>query len=210
MIAPMTADAREAAEAAPPAPARPRRVWDADRALSLSAMAVGICTLFITLYQTHLTRQAQSASVLPYLAFGLTSTNDGAYLTLRNDGVGPGRLDAVRVHFKGRTTVADPYDFFLANRSGPKPSGLAVDRVTPGRLLPANSTIQMLGCSGNTDRLAVLREMVKLFALADVPPSWLDELQAQGGDKAVIEIDYSSVYGDRWRIRSDQLVPQPF
>ena len=44
-----------------------------------------------------------------------SSTNDGAYLTLRNDGVGPGRLDAVRVHYKGRTATLDPYDFYLAN-----------------------------------------------------------------------------------------------
>jgi len=177
--------------------------------LSLSAMAVGVCSLFITLYQTYLTRQAQSASVLPYFAFAITSTNDGAYLTLRNDGVGPGRLDAVRVHYKGRTTPVDPFDFFVANRNGPKPAGLSVDRVMPGRLLPANSTILMLGCSGEGDRQAVLGEMVRLFALADVPPSWLDELRAHSGDKAVIEIDYSSVYGDRWRIRSDQFVPRP-
>jgi hypothetical protein len=208
MTTPMPAD--DAGEAvAAPAP-RPRRAWDADRVLSLSAMAVGVCSLFITLYQTHLTRQAQSASVLPYLAFAITATNDDAYLTLRNDGVGPARLDAVRVHHKGRTTPLDPFDFYLANRSGPKPPGLSVDRVAPGRLLPANSTIRMLGVSGGTGRIAVLGEMITLFALADVPPSWLDELKAHGGDKAVIEIDYSSVYGDRWRIRSDQFVPRPF
>ena len=147
--------------------------------------------------------------MLPYLAFGITSNGDGVYVTLRNDGVGPGRLDAVRVHHKGRTTPVDPFDFFLANRSGPKPPGLSVDRVTPGRLLPANSTILMLGCSGDGDRVTMLRELITLFALADVPPSWVDELQARGAEKAVIEIDYSSVYGERWRIRSDRLVPQP-
>jgi hypothetical protein len=50
----------------------------------------------------------------------------------------------------------------------------------------------------------------KRFAGADVPPSWLGELQAHGGDTAVIEIDDSSAYGDRRRIRSDRFVPQPF
>lgn len=171
-------------------------------------MAVGVCSLFITLYQTYLTREAQSASVLPYLAFGVTSTNDGAYLTLRNDGVGPARLESVRIHFKGQTTAVDPYDFFLAHRTGTPPPGLSVDRVTPGRLLPANSTIQMLGVSG-PERIKALGDMLRLFALADAPPSWLDELQARGGDKAVIDIVFASVYGERWRIRSDQPVPQP-
>lgn len=140
----------EVEPSAPPPPARPRHRLNTDRVLSLSAMAVGVCTLFLTPYQTHLTRQQQSASVLPSLAFGITSTRDGAYLTLRNDGVGPGRLEAVRIHHRGR-----------------------------------------------------------LFAMADAPPSWI-EGKAHATDKAVIGIEYSSVFGDRWRIRSDQLVPQPF
>jgi hypothetical protein len=190
-------------------PATPARRWSTDRIVSLSAMAVGVCSLFITLYQTYLTREAQSASVLPYLAFGIMSTNDGAYLTLRNDGVGPARLESVQIHFRGQTTNADPYDFFLAHRTGLPPPGLSVDRVTPGRLLPANSTIQMLGISGSAERIKTLGDMLRLFAVADAPPSWLDELQARGDDKAVIDIVFSSVYGDRWRIRSDQLVPQP-
>jgi hypothetical protein len=194
----------------PPAEPPPSvRRWSTDRIVSLSAMAVGVCSLFITLYQTYLTREAQSASVLPYLAFGIMSTNDGAYLTLRNDGVGPARLESVQIHFRGQTTNADPYDFFLAHRTGLPPPGLSVDRVTPGRLLPANSTIQMLGISGSAERIKTLGDMLRLFAVADAPPSWLDELQARGDDKAVIDIVFSSVYGDRWRIRSDQLVPQP-
>jgi hypothetical protein len=192
--------------AAPPTPA-PR--WSTDRIVSLSAIVVGVCSLFITVYQTYLTREAQSASVLPYLAFGITSTNDGAYLTLRNDGVGPARLESVRIHFQGQTTDVDPYDFFLAHRTGPPPPGLSVDRLTPGRLLPANSTIQMLGVSGGAERVKTLGDMLRLFAIADAPPSWLDELQARSGDKAVIDIVFSSVYGDRWRIRSDRPVPQP-
>jgi hypothetical protein len=200
------------ADAAPPSPQPPTapRRWSADRIVSLSAMAVGVCSLFITLYQTWLTREAQSASVLPYLSFGITSTDaDGAYLTLRNDGLGPARLEAVQIHFKGRTTQVDPYDFFLAHRTGPPPPGLSVDRVTPGRLLPANATIQMLGVPGGPERMTALGDMLRLFAIADAPPSWLDELQARSADKAVIDIVFSSVYGDRWRIRSDQLVPQP-
>ena len=202
-------DAAADALSSPAEPVAPARRWSTDRIVSLSAMAVGVCSLFITLYQTWLTREAQSASVLPYLTFGVVSNNDGAYLTLRNDGLGPARLEAVQIHYKGRTTAIDPYDFYLANRTGPQPTGLSVDRVTPGRLLPANATILMVGVSGNTDRLTTLGEMLRLFTIADAPPSWLDELKARGGEKAVIDIVFSSVYGDRWRIRSDQQVPQP-
>jgi hypothetical protein len=41
-----------------------------------------------------------------------------------------------------------------------------------------------------------------------------DEATATGGDgppldKAVLEIEYSSVYGEHWRVRSDRVVPEP-
>ena len=173
-------------------------------------MAVGVCSLFITLYQTYLTRQAQAASVLPYLAFGVTSNNDGAYITLRNDGVGPAHIEAFRILYKGRVREQDPYEFYLAEKPEAAATGnLSVDRVTPGRLLPAGSTIPMLGGGAGLQPNPLLGDMLRLFSLADAPQPWLVELGALGTDKAVLEIVYSSVYGDRWRLRSDQFVPQP-
>jgi hypothetical protein len=192
----------------PPAPALPHRPRDADRIVASTAIAIGLFSLFVTVYQTCLTRQAQSASVLPYLAFGITSNDEGAYLTLRNDGVGPARIEAFRIHYKGRTQATGPYEFYLAMKPDTR-ANLAVDQVTPGRLLPANATIQMCGVAG-ADRNAVLAEMLKLFALADAPRAWLVSLGAVGIEKAVMEVEYSSVYGDRWRLRSDQFVPQSF
>lgn len=199
--------------AAPPAPAaavRPRRMWDTDRIVALSAMAVGLCTLFITLYQTYLTRQAQSASVLPYLVFAINSTNQGAYITLRNDGVGPARVEDLRIRFRGREHQKDPYDFFLEQQPNATGAALSVDRVMAGRFIPAGSTIQMLGSEAGPQRVPMLAELLRLFAIAEVPKAWLLATGATNPDKAVIEITYTSVYGDRWRLRSDQTVPQPF
>jgi hypothetical protein len=136
----------------PPESVVVRRRWNADRIVALTAIAIGVFSLFVTVYQTYLTRQAQSASVLPYLAFG----------------------------------------------------------VTPGRLLKANTTIQMFGGGGGPDRGPMLGNMLRLFALADAPPAWLASLGATATEKAVMEVEYSSVYGDRWRLRADQRVPQSF
>src|SRR5215510_16049588 len=94
----------------PAEPARPRAAWNTDRVVALSAMAVGLCTLFITLYQTYMTRQAQSASVLPYLVFAVNSNDAGAYITLRNDGVGPAMVEDLRIRYRGHEHLKDPYD----------------------------------------------------------------------------------------------------
>ena len=53
---------------------------------------------------------------------------------------------------------------------------------------------------------AMLPEMLKLFDIAEVPAAWYTRWggKAQHG---VIEIRYSSVYGERWRVRSDRIVP---
>jgi hypothetical protein len=167
-----------------------------------------VFSLFVTVYQTYLTRQAQSASMLPYLAFGVTSTNDGAYITLRNDGVGPARIEAFRIHYKGTTRDVDPYEYYLALKPAAPTSRLTVDKPTPGRLMPANTTIQMFGVAG-ADREPMLAEMLRVFALADVPRAWLVSMGAVDTEKAVMDVVYSSVYGDRWRLRSDQFVPAP-
>ena len=186
---------------------RVRPAWNADRILSLSAILIGVCTLFITLYQTHLTRQAQSAQVYPYLVVGISSNDDGTYITLRNDGVGPARIEDVRIHYRGKAHANDPYEFFLAQRPSFNANRVGVDKVTPGRFVPAGTSIQMVGTAGEV-RLEALKEFLQLFALADAPRAWLAEAGALGGEKAVIEITYSSVYGDRWRLRSNASVPE--
>lgn len=198
----------EALPAAAPPPPSIRRRLEADRVLSVSAIVIGLCSLFITLYQTHLTRQAQHAQVLPYLVFGITSNDGGTHITLRNDGVGPARIVDVRIHYRGRAHTVDPYEFFVAERPAFNASRITVDTVAPGRVVPAGTTIEMVGTSAADARIAVLQEMLRLFALADAPRAWLAEVGASSGEKAVIEVTYSSVYGERWVARSATLVPE--
>ena len=62
---------------------------DTDRILSVSAMVIGVGSLFVILYQTHLMRQSQHASVMPYLMIGFTSNSGGIHVNLRNAGIGP-------------------------------------------------------------------------------------------------------------------------
>jgi hypothetical protein len=187
---------------------RLRASFTTDRIVSLSAMAVGVGSLFVIVYQTHLMRQAQSASALPYLMVGMQANTEGAYLTVRNTGLGPALIEHVRIRHEGRTFDEDPYDFFIRMRPDRNIPALSVDRVAVGRLIPAGEGLMALGMSGK-ERDPMLIDLLKLFEVVEVPRSWLVNFNIPlNAKRAVIEITYSSVYGDRWRVTSDRIVPQ--
>jgi hypothetical protein len=176
--------------------------------VSLSAMMVGVGSLFVITYQTHLMRQAQSASALPYLMVGVQSNSEGAYLTLSNKGLGPALIESVRILHEGRAFDEDPHDYFVRMRPDRNIPALSVDRLAVGRLIPAGERLMTLGMDGE-ERGRMLVDLLNLYELADVPRAWLVNLHVPtNARRAVIEITYSSVYGARWRITSDRLVPE--
>jgi hypothetical protein len=181
-----------------------------DRVVSLSAMIVGLGSLFIIVYQTALLREQQAASMLPYLMIGIMATSEGTYIVARNTGVGPALIEDVVVRYHGGEIKQDPHDFFREARPEVAALGLSVDRLIPGRLVSAGEGVLMLGTEGE-GAPPMLGEFLKLFDLGDAPQSWYDGAGAvkSGPDKAVIEITYRSVYGDRWRVTSDTVVPKP-
>jgi hypothetical protein len=199
--------------------------WDTDRTVAVCAMLVGLGSLFIVLYQTKLISEQQKASVLPYLMIAYTSGNDGAWFDLRNVGLGPARIDRIRVRRGDSAFDGDPYGYY-ATLAGVKVPADHVyrDRVLPGMLIPSGSVWHMLG-SPNPQPMA--GELLRTFAFVAVQdpvpshgPSAVSPVDATRGadpssgaaappaEKAVLEIDYASVYGELWRIRSDRVVPE--
>jgi hypothetical protein len=92
------------------------------------------------------------------------------------------------------------------------------DRVLPGMLIPSGTVWQMIG-SPTPGPMG--RELVRIFELVAVadPPRTKPPAATEGAgpdpspptapsEKAVLEIEYASVYGERWRIRSDGVVPE--
>ena len=112
--------------------------------------------------------------------------------------------------------ATDPYTFFLEGDANRRKLPLTVDSAVPGRLLPAGEGIQMVGVDGQflTDetRAVMFKDLLQTFALAEVPRNWYEGVGLAAVDprRAVIEVVYSSIYGDRWRIRSSSFVPEPF
>ena len=183
---------------------------DSDRLLGATAMVVAVASLVALMYQTYLMREAQHASVLPYVTFGVMANNDqGSTLWIRNTGIGPALIEDVRIRYKGREIETEPIDFFYAQHGGRVDYGLETDKIQPGRLVPVGEWINTLGAKGPPEAPQFfLAELLKLFEVAEVPRAWYANTKTDGGDKAVVEIIYASVYGDRWRVRSDRLVPE--
>jgi hypothetical protein len=182
---------------------------NADRVVALSAMLIGLGSLFIIVYQTALLREQQAASALPYLMIGIMANDKQTYIVTRNTGVGPALIEDVVVRYHANDIKKDPYDFFRDVRPD-FAGGLSVDRLIPGRLVSAGETVLMLGSEGE-GAVPMVREILSLFDLGDAPQAWYDGVgvQKSGPDKAIVEVTYRSVYGDRWRVTSDSVVPQP-
>ena len=172
-------------------------------------MVVGVGSLVVIMYQTHLMRQAQTASVLPYLMIAVNSNEHGVYLSLRNAGIGPAMIEDVRVRYQGRDIAGDAFDFYTGLSSDRAKLPLSVDRIMPGRLIPAGETIHMLGVSGSAQG-RMLEDLLRTFEVAEVPRSWLTNvgIPLSGANRAILEIVYASVYGDRFVVRSDRIVSE--
>ena len=181
-----------------------------DRIVSLIALVVGLGSLFIIVYQTYLMRESQAASVLPYLTVSLMANDRQTYIVVRNSGVGPALVEDVRIHHGGEALATDPYDFYLAERGPELGTGLSVDKLIPGRLISAGEAVLTLGWEG--EGASEMRgQLLGLFDIGEVPKAWYDAagVPMSGPDKAILEITYKSVYGERWRVTSDRIVPAP-
>ncbi|EAY25568.1 hypothetical protein [Microscilla marina] len=65
-----------------------KRLWNADKIVSISAIMISVMTLAVSWYQTAIIRQQQRLSVLPYLSFQNYGTGGANYkYTLRNNGI---------------------------------------------------------------------------------------------------------------------------
>ena len=176
--------------------------FDSDKWIAISAMVVSIGTLVALSYQALLMRDAERASKLPYLYISLQSNQTGNRLQVTNSGIGPALIEEVHVDYKGQTHATDAYDFIVDQKPDFAKAGLGVDKIQKGRLIPAGVTVQMV----EADKTA-LPGILRLFEIAEVPRDWYVFTGTTGGDKAVLVITYTSVYGQRWRVRSDRIVP---
>lgn len=169
-----------------------KRFWNSEKLLSTAAIIASMGTMFVIIYQTSLIRTQQYASVLPYLEMWNSSPNDSSYsLLLVNNGIGPAFIESIQIHYNDSIFIMDPATFsdsIIAPREGLKPD-FFYSNIIKGRLIPAGEMVSMVGVTKNK-------------ALAKAFEKWL------GDEKAKVEIQYRSIYKERWKAKGLMKEPQ--
>ncbi|MFC2152810.1 hypothetical protein ACFLSE_09830 [Bacteroidota bacterium] len=155
------------------------KFWSSDKMIGMVAFVISIGTLFTIIYQTKLIRKQQYASVLPYLEIS-SDVSDGNYyyLTLSNNGVGPAFLNDIKVIYNDTTYNMNPSKF-VQQINIPCNLNNFIDK---GKLLPADTKIMLTG----TDNSESIKALYELFF----------------NKKAIVEVTYSSIYNEKWIVRS--------
>lgn len=73
--------------------------------VSLSAVLLSLCGLFVSLYETSIMREEQYASVWPHVEIGpsLNRNDHSLAFHIQSTGVGPAKIKAASIEYKGET-----------------------------------------------------------------------------------------------------------
>ncbi len=161
----------------------------ADRLLAILAFVISVCTLYVFFYQTSLMKKQQFASVLPYLAIGNTQIEGDYSFILENNGIGPAFIDEINIHYNDSIyRNMDINDFFtevIAKQDTMLNSmSITHSTISKGMLIPEKDTKYMLRLNRNTKDFRKKHYQLR---------NWLN-------NKIKLEIKYSSIYGEKWKI----------
>jgi hypothetical protein len=177
--------------------------WNADRIVSISAIIVSVATLLMILYQTELMREEQRASVLPSLMIGYgVNVKDQVMnerVWIENRGLGPAFIEKFTIIKEGNVFQGDLFSYF--EKINQNKGAVGIKRFYSNFILPANEGRTLYEKNSDSTSKIFLSNYFKY-------PLEMQGVPVEKSDKAIIEIYYKNVYGDRWKISSDQSVPE--
>jgi hypothetical protein len=103
-----------------------RRRWSPEMITATAAVIIGVSALFVSLYETHLGREHQKASVWPHLEGGYSWDGESFRVITGNSGLGPARIEGIRIRVEGEA-VRDWQEFF-------RQAGIATQPYTTSQL----------------------------------------------------------------------------
>ena len=153
--------------------------FDANMAMTIAAVIISLCALFVSFAEVRIMRSQQKASLYPYLTLGQQYDNEGFGLYLANKGIGPARINSFQV-FNSEQYFTNWVE--LANHYLPDSMSMGYDVLKMDNI---QNTIISAG------------ESVRLISTRWSPTSRLLEERIRELDFVLC---YSSLLEDHWRI----------
>lgn len=177
-------------------PAKGKRRIDGNLLMSFAAIFLSAGTLFILIYQSNLIskqfelqQQQQFASAMPYLMMSGSFDGTNVKINISNQGLGPAFIEAIRVHYKDtvfeNSDLAEAYPF-LKKADKNISEAKTYSTIRAGLLIPSQENIEHL-------------HLVR-------PEELKYDLILEG--YAQLEIEYRSIYNEKWRVRGFFGVPE--
>ena len=172
-----------------------KKFWSSDKFLSLLAFLISLGTFSTFAYQTYLIQKQQYANTMPYLMIENFRYGGGEYhnykIGIKNNGVGPAFIRDVKTYYKDSVYRQGPGNFlstYIKATGLPDTLPYVVNNrdLPPGLAVPAGEYVLLLESRDE--------------ASATVMAAWREEVN--------LEITYSSIYDEVWRVSSDNPVPE--
>jgi hypothetical protein len=159
------------------------KFWNADKIVSFSAILISLATMAIYLYQTHLIQKQQHASVMPYLRMGFSYDEDRFEMLVYNEGLGPAFIEEINVYESSKKySNMDIPSYFQSEYLKKDTIYLTYSNVGVGMLFAAGKDITIIS------KLKDKKDTDKLKNIFF-------------NEKLEMEIIYTSIYGDKWKVR---------
>ncbi|WKV13248.1 hypothetical protein [Marivirga harenae] len=167
-----------------------KKFWNADKIVSLSAMAIALFTLVVLLYQSHildkqyeLTVKQQKAAVLPYLQFIDESGDDVFSINIKNKGLGPAFIKGLYIKEKDSTFLHFNLKMFYDNKNTDTVYSWNSASIIEGIVLSPGETMELFSARGGSSGLGPIKEFFyNYFSM----------------NNNMFFIEYESVFGDAW------------
>lgn len=170
-----------------------KQFWNSEKIVSMAAMFISICTLFTIIYQTTIFREQQYASVYPRLEIWNNGGRENYQFTIVNTGIGPAFIEDVRIIHADSVFQGDPARFasFYMKTLGDSVRNMSYNysNMPTGRLIRPGQEVRMITIEDSRRATQFFR---KLF----------------GNQTAKLEVVYSSVYGERWKLSGMSFNPE--
>lgn len=168
-----------------------KRFWNTEKLMSFLAIILSVGTLAVFIYQTNLIKKQQYAAVYPYLEMGFHGRGtEHMKFVLSNEGVGPAMIKSVQIRRNGEVYEGRFYSFLREMVETEKADSIQYlySDIVGGKMLAVGAHLDLIDCQNayTSDRMSELLNEYKLE----------------------LEIEYESIYGERWRIGGESQVPE--